>query len=76
MDWSSSSSSSKDPLLWLKITSENVKLNNNLNQVKLELNQTKSILRLTENKLDIANCKISNIKNELFELKKKLQKKN
>ena len=34
MDWSSSSSSSKDPLLWLKITSENVKLNNNLNQVR------------------------------------------
>jgi len=67
MDWLSSSS--KDPLLWLKITSENVKLNNNLN---LELDQTKSILRLTESKLDIANRKINNLKNELFELKKKL----
>jgi hypothetical protein len=74
MDWWSSIS--KDPQLWMKITSENVNLNNNLNKVKLELDQTKSILRLTENKLDIANRKINNLKNELFELKKKLQKKN
>ena len=73
MDWLSSNSN--DPLLWLKITSENVQLNNNLNKVKLELNQTKSILRLTENKLDVANYKINNLKNELFELKKKLHNK-
>jgi hypothetical protein len=73
MDWLSSNSN--DPLLWLKITSENVQLNNNLNKVKLELDQTKSILRLTENKLDVANYKINNLKNELFELKKKLHNK-
>lgn len=30
---------------------------------------------MTESKLDIANRKINNLKNELFELKKKLQKK-